>query len=91
MIRTIARRLSVGGFTHPALAAELKLSQDALAGRLFMMERLGFVERSGGCAERSRIETSPCRCCAGCSCSGGGTTRYTLTEKGRRLAGRTEE
>jgi hypothetical protein len=93
MMRTIARRIIDGGFTLPLLAAELHLQQDALAERLFMMERLGFVERSGGCDESAGAEGSSC-CCAGCSGCGGtgsaGVVRYTLTEKGKRLAGRTE-
>lgn len=91
MIRTIARRLMDGGFTLPLLAAELNLHQDALMERLFMMERLGFVERSAECGEPAGETASSC-CCAGCSGCGGtgsaGVIRYTLTEKGRRLAGK---
>ncbi|MDV2480661.1 hypothetical protein F8E02_01285 [Methanoculleus sp. Wushi-C6] len=90
MILTIARRLMDGGFILPLLAAELNLPPDALTERLFMMERLGFVERSGECGEPAG-ETAPSCCCAGCSGCGGtgspGVVRYTLTEKGRRLAG----
>lgn len=93
MIRTITRRISERGFTLPLLAAELNLRQDALAERLFMMERLGLVERSEECGEPAGERASSCRC-AGCSGCGGtgpaGAVRYALTEKGRRLAGRTE-
>jgi|LSQX01.2.fsa_nt_gb DNA-binding HxlR family transcriptional regulator len=86
MMRTIARRISEGGFVLPALAGELGVEQDALGERLFMMERLGFVERRGGCEPAG---APSCRHCAGC-CGGTGLpggVRYTLTEKGRRLAG----
>jgi len=86
MMRTIARRFSEGGFTLPALAAELNMTQDALLERLFMMERFGYVVRSGGCEEKPHTETPSC-CCSGCSCSGGGIVGYALTEKGKRLAG----
>ena len=53
------------------IAAELNMTQDALLERLFMMERLGYVVRSGGCEEKPHTETPSC-CCSGCSCSGGG-------------------
>jgi DNA-binding HxlR family transcriptional regulator len=94
MMRTIARRLSEGGFVLPALAGELGVGQEALSERLFMMERLGFIERSGGCGESAGKEASSCPHCVGCSGCGGtggpGPVRYTLTEKGRRLAGAKE-
>jgi len=48
MMRAIAKRFSEGGFTLPELATELDMGQDALLERLFMMERLGFIVRSGG-------------------------------------------
>lgn len=86
MMRTIAHRFSEGGFTLPGLAAELNMTQDALLERLFMMERLGYIVRSGGCEGESRTETPSC-CCSGCSCTAGGIVGYALTEKGRRLAG----
>lgn len=86
MMRTIAHRFSEGGFTLPGLAAELNMTQDALLERLFMMERLGYIVRSGGCKGESRTETPSC-CCSGCSCTAGGIVGYALTEKGKRLAG----
>lgn len=85
MMRAIAKRFSEGGFTLPELAIELDTKQDVLLERLFMMERLGFIVRSGGCNGSSRADDAPCRCpgCSGCR----EVTGYTLTGKGRRLAG----
>lgn len=93
MMRAIAKRFAEGGFTLSELARELNVQQDALVERLFAMERLGFIVRSEGCGESTQTQASSCRCC-GCSCSSGcGETvaeravTYTLTEKGKRLAG----
>ncbi|HOD86534.1 MAG TPA: hypothetical protein PKK41_08000 [Methanoculleus sp.] len=85
MMRAIAKRFSEGGFTLPELATELDMGQDALLERLFMMERLGFIVRSGGCTWPPRAEDALCRCsgCSGCR----EVTGYALTGKGRRLAG----
>lgn len=91
MMRTIAKRFSEGGFTLSELANELNMQQDTLLERLFAMERLGFIVRSGGCSEPAPAEASSCHCC-GCSSGcgetvAGGVVAYTLTEKGKRLAG----
>ncbi|MDD4568284.1 MAG: hypothetical protein PHU37_10315 [Methanoculleus chikugoensis] len=85
MMRAIAERMARGRFTLPELAIELDVGQDALLERLFRMERLGFIVRSGECNGSSRAEDAPCRCpgCSGCR----EVTGYTLTGKGRRLAG----
>lgn len=89
MMRTIAKRFVEGGFMLSELARELNVQQEALIERLHAMERLGFIVRSEGCCEPASAEAS-CRC-SGCSCCGktaaAGIVGYTLTEKGRRLAG----
>ena len=79
MMRAIAKRFSEGGFTLPELATELDMGQDALLERLFMMERLGFIVRSG-VHLASRAEDALCRCsgCSGCR----EVTGYALTGKG---------
>jgi DNA-binding HxlR family transcriptional regulator len=90
MMRAIAERMAGRGFTLPELAIELDVEQDALLERLFMMERLGFIVRSGGCNGSSHAEDAPCRCpgCSGCrEPRGREVVGYTLTEKGKRLAG----
>jgi len=90
MMRAIAKRFAEGGFTLSELARELNVSQETLTERLFAMERLGFIVRSGGCGESTQTQASSC-CCPGCSCCGEtatvGVVGYTLTEKGKRLAG----
>ena len=89
MMRTIAKRFVEGGFMLSELARELNVQQETLTERLHAMEHLGFVVRSEGCCKPASAETS-CRC-SGCSCCGetatAGIVGYTLTEKGRRLAG----
>ena len=83
MIQVIAEQIGRKRFTLPELASELNVGQDTLLERLFMMERLGFIVRAGGCVN------SPCRCsgCSGCrELWGRAVTEYTLTEKGRQLA-----
>ncbi|HOB06947.1 MAG TPA: hypothetical protein PK196_02135 [Methanoculleus sp.] len=91
MMRKIAERIAGGGATIRSLAADLDVEPDLLLERLFMMERLGFVERSGLCSEPSGTGTFSCPHSTGCpGCSmirGDGGLLYTLTEKGRRLAG----
>ena len=90
MMRAIAKRFSEGGFTLSELARELNVQQDALLERLFAMERLGFIVRSEGCSEPAPAEAPSCHCCgcSGCDATGtGGIVAYTLTEKGKRLAG----
>ncbi len=90
MMRAIAKRFSEGGFTLPELAIELDVEQDVLLERLFMMERLGFIRRNGGCNEPQRTDDALCRCsgCSGCrEPRGREVVEYTLTEKGKRLAG----
>ncbi|MDK2974087.1 MAG: hypothetical protein PWP08_458 [Methanofollis sp.] len=92
MMRTIARRISEETCTLPEIARELGVQQEALLERLFMMERLGFIARDGGCTGSARTEASSRRC-IGCSCAacgeavGGNIVHYALTEKGKRLAG----
>lgn len=95
MMRAIAKRMARGRFTLPELAIELDMKQDVLLERLFAMERLGFIVRNGGCSEPRHADDAPCRC-PGCSsrCSesaAAGIVAYTLTEKGKRLAGIKED
>jgi DNA-binding HxlR family transcriptional regulator len=91
MMRNIAERIAGGGATIGSLAADLGVEQDLLLERLFMMERLGFIERNGSCYEPSSTGTSSCPHSTGCSGCGvrwrPEGVCYSLTEKGRRLAG----
>lgn len=90
MMQAVAERMARGGFTLSELAIELDVKQGALIERLFMMERLGFVAYSEGCNGSLRAEDAP-GCCSGCSVchepQGRKVVGYTLTEKGKRLAG----
>jgi len=91
MMRKIAERIAGGGATIGSLAADLGVEPDLLLERLFMMERLGFIERNGPCYEPSGTEKSFCphsTRCSGCGVAlRPGGVCYGLTEKGKRLAG----
>lgn len=88
MIQVIAEQIGRKRFTLPELASELNVGQDTLLERLFMMECLGFIVRSGGCVNSPCAEAPRyCSRCSGCrELWGQAITEYTLTEKGRQLA-----
>ena len=84
MIRDIAEKVAGGGIAIPLLAADLGISQERLLNQLRMMEHMGYLSRDAACTPGE--EMPACACCSGCSKKMGDMpTRFTLTEKGRRL------
>jgi hypothetical protein len=73
--------------TGAELARNLGLSHGQLENRLELLERQGYLKKEEPC--RSLPKGCTCRCCQGCSRTTAGNAGggYTLTGKGRRVAG----
>jgi hypothetical protein len=95
MIKDILRLMSKGNHSIGEIAQKLKISKDELLNRFKMMEQMGYLEKSN---QRDKVGKShePGKMCAFCpeakSCSTNNITSYdgltySLTEKGKRLAG----
>jgi predicted transcriptional regulator len=95
MIKEILKLMSSGNLTINEIAQKMNLSKDELLNRFKMMEQMGYLKR----ADKAESETKShgtSKTCTFCpeakSCSSNKRTSYegltySLTEKGKNLAG----
>lgn len=87
-------RLAEGTTTVGALAAELGVDRPRVAGMLETLSRLGYLERlECGAGEAPSGQCHGCARAGGCGRvaaegDGGAAPVYALTEKGRRVGGK---